>query len=130
VHPDRRLDSTSARETERRLWTVLPAAGGRDLDLLMAPKLCGTRPPGMICGSPELIAIPAITWRTMPRNIARYVGGFVVVETTDTAYLGTLRLLDDEHVVVHTGFVGRPPILALDDIEKITLAADHADVAA
>ncbi len=66
----------------------------------------------------------------MPRNIARYVGGFVVVETAATAYLGTLRLVDDEHVAVHTGFVGRPPMLAVDDIEKITLAADHEDIAA
>ena len=66
----------------------------------------------------------------MPHHIAQYVGGFVVVETADTAYLGTLRLLDDAHVVVHTGFVGRPPILAFDEIEKITLATEHEDVAA
>jgi len=66
----------------------------------------------------------------MPAKIAQYVGGFVVVETADSAYLGTLRWLDDEHLVVHTGFVGRPPILAVDEIENITLAADHADVAA
>lgn len=66
----------------------------------------------------------------MPCDISRYVGDFVVVETTDAAYLGTLRVLDAEHVVVHTGFVGRPPILAVGDIDRITLAADHEDVAA
>lgn len=66
----------------------------------------------------------------MPTAIARYLGAFVVVETEDNAYIGTLDAIDDEHVVVHTGFVGRPPVLAISDIELITLADEHAAVAA
>ncbi|GAC1609274.1 MAG: hypothetical protein NVS3B26_09710 [Mycobacteriales bacterium] len=58
------------------------------------------------------------------------LGEFVVVETADTAYLGVLERLDDHHVLVRTGFRGRPPILAVDDIVEVTLAALHPDVAA
>jgi hypothetical protein len=64
------------------------------------------------------------------RIITRFVGQFVVVETETSAFLGTMALLDQEHVVLHTGFVGRPPVIAVTDIEAITLAEGHADVAA
>ncbi|GAC1610497.1 MAG: hypothetical protein NVS3B26_17570 [Mycobacteriales bacterium] len=65
----------------------------------------------------------------MISSISALLGEFVVVETTDTAYLGALERLDDGHVLVRTGLRGRPPVLALDEIVEVTLASKHPDVA-
>jgi len=66
----------------------------------------------------------------MPRTIKQYADQFVVVETEHEAYLGTLNVLDEDHVVIRTGYVGRPGVVRVEDIETITLAELHPDVAA
>ena len=66
----------------------------------------------------------------MTDSMSSYKGKFVVVETVDDAYLGTLDVIDRSHVMVRTGLVGRPAVVAVDDVVEITLAADHPDVAA
>ena len=66
----------------------------------------------------------------MKSKLSTYVGKFVVVETTDDTFLGTLELLGTDHALVRTGFVGRPPVVLVDDIVDITLASRHPGVAA
>jgi hypothetical protein len=54
--------------------------------------------------------------------------GLFVLETTDgEAWLGQLEFQDGA-VVVLTGFVGRPPVVAQEDVLSITPAGDHPDV--
>ncbi len=66
-----------------------------------------------------------------PADIAAYHGEFVVVETEDTLYLGTIRVDRRRgQLTVYTGFTGRPPIIALSDVEGVTPAADHPAVVA
>jgi hypothetical protein len=84
----------------------------------------------MIYGHPLVEQAPALKEKAVPRSITRFVGEFVVVETEESAFLGTLTVLDEEHVVIHTGFVGRPPVIAVTDIDAITMAEGHADIAA
>lgn len=58
---------------------------------------------------------------------AAWEGEFVVVETDNDWYLGTLRL-HAGRVTVYTGYTGRPPVIDVLDIESVTAAADHAAV--
>lgn len=60
--------------------------------------------------------------------IDRLFGTLVVLETADAAYLGCLRLRPDGRIAVHTGIVGQPPVVALDDIEAVTPAREHPAV--
>ncbi len=61
----------------------------------------------------------------MTYELARaYDGQFVVIETEDDHYLGTITV-DREAVTVHTGFVGRPPVVPVADIESIVPAEQH-----
>lgn len=56
------------------------------------------------------------------------VDGLFVLETYDgDAYLGEL-LFDSDFVTVRTGYVGRPPVIAVDDVAEIVPAAEHPDV--
>ena len=66
----------------------------------------------------------------MTSSINQYLSQFVVVETEGDVFLGTLDVLDADHVVVRSGYVGRPGVIRLEDIEMITLAELHPDVAA
>ena len=54
-------------------------------------------------------------------------GEIVVVETDDELFLGTCEILDG-HAIVRSGYVGRPVLIALDDVEAITPADVHPDV--
>lgn len=55
-------------------------------------------------------------------------GELVVVETENDLYLGTAEVLDGQ-LVVRSGFVGRPVVLNVQDVERITPAAEHPDLA-
>lgn len=56
------------------------------------------------------------------------VGELFVLETYDGhAYLGELAF-ETGYVTVRTGYVGRPPVIAMDDVAEIVPAALHADV--
>ena len=54
----------------------------------------------------------------------------VVVEVGQVAYLGRIKRLPGRgrRVAVYSGFVGRPPVLRMDDIDSVTPAAGHPDV--
>jgi formylmethanofuran dehydrogenase subunit C len=54
-------------------------------------------------------------------------GELVVVETEDDWFLGTAEM-NDGQVIVRNGYVGRPTILAVEDIERVIPAAEHDDV--
>ena len=54
--------------------------------------------------------------------------GLYVLETTDgDVWLGQLAFQDGA-VVVLSGFVGRPRVIAQSDVQSITPAAEHPDV--
>lgn len=54
--------------------------------------------------------------------------GMFVLETTEgDAFLGQL-VFSDGGVVVHNGFVGRPHVIAQEDVASIQPAAQHPDV--
>ena len=61
-------------------------------------------------------------------DLASAADGLFVIETAEgDAFIGHLEF--DRHAVsVHNGFVGRPPIVAQDDVLSITPAAEHPDV--
>jgi len=54
-------------------------------------------------------------------------GELVVLETEDEVLLGTAELVDDA-IVLRSGFVGRPTIVPVSDVVRLTLAAEHEDV--
>jgi hypothetical protein len=54
-------------------------------------------------------------------------GEIVVVETDDELFLGTCEILDG-HAIVRSGYVGRPIVIPLDDIEAVIPASEHPDV--
>jgi hypothetical protein len=54
-------------------------------------------------------------------------GEIVVVETDDEQFLGTCEI-HDGHAIVRSGYVGRPVMIALDEVEAITPADLHPDV--
>jgi hypothetical protein len=66
----------------------------------------------------------------MTSTIKKYLNQFVVVETENDVYMGTLGVLDEGHVVIRSGYVGRPGVVRVEDVEAITLAELHPDVAA
>ena len=51
-------------------------------------------------------------------------GQLLVIETDDDAYLGTAQV-DGDSLVVRSGNVGRPTILAITDVQRITVASEH-----
>jgi hypothetical protein len=54
--------------------------------------------------------------------------GLFVLETTDgDAFLGQL-VFSSGGVVIHSGFVGRPHVIAQEDVASIQPAAQHPDV--
>ena len=52
----------------------------------------------------------------------------VVLETDTKRWMGWLEFVDSEHVTVHDGLRGRPPIVPIVDIDALCLAVDHPDV--
>jgi hypothetical protein len=54
-------------------------------------------------------------------------GQILVIETEDDAYLGTAEVVDGQ-MIVRSGFVGRPVVLALSAIQRITPASEHEDI--
>lgn len=54
-------------------------------------------------------------------------GELVVVETDDNWFLGTAEVTP-EAVVIRTGFVGRPTLLALEDVVRVVPAAEYLDL--
>lgn len=65
----------------------------------------------------------------MTENVAPWLNQFVVVETDGDAYIGTLEKVDAHRLVVRTGFVGRPSVIDVEDVESITPAEQHPLVA-
>ena len=51
-------------------------------------------------------------------------GQLLVIETEDDAYLGTAQV-DGDTLVVRSGYVGRPIVVAVTDVLRITVASDH-----
>lgn len=52
----------------------------------------------------------------------------VVVETDDDRYLGTVEIVDAEHIKVHSGMRGRRPRIRIEDVVDVTLATEHSGV--
>jgi hypothetical protein len=64
-------------------------------------------------------------------DLALFHGGFAVVETDRSWYLGTLAVDAERNtVIIYTGYTGRPPVLNADDVQDVVLAHDHPHVAA
>jgi hypothetical protein len=55
-------------------------------------------------------------------------GELVVVETEDDLFLGTAEVLADV-IVVRSGFVGRPVVLAHEDVMRVTPFSEFTDPA-
>lgn len=53
-------------------------------------------------------------------------GELVVVETEDDWFLGTVELAGDV-LIVRSGFVGRPVVLAAEDDRRIVPAAEYLE---
>lgn len=53
-------------------------------------------------------------------------GELVVVETDDDWYLGTAEVTP-EALIVRTGFVGRPTVLAHEDVVRVVAAVEYLD---
>lgn len=53
-------------------------------------------------------------------------GELVVVETEDDWFLGTVEVAG-ETLIVRSGFVGRPVVLAVEEVVRIVPAAEHLD---
>ena len=65
---------------------------------------------------------------TSAHDLASAADGLFVIETADgDAFIGQLDF-DKQAVSVHSGFVGRPPVVAQEDVVSITPAAEHPDV--
>ena len=61
-------------------------------------------------------------------DVAIAADGLFVLETTDgDAFLGSL-VFAAGGVVIHNGFVGRPHVVAQDDVVSIRPASEHPDV--
>ena len=57
----------------------------------------------------------------MFKDVNRYVGQFVVVETEQRQYVGVLENVAPGLFSITTGVAGRPPVFDLADIDDITL---------
>lgn len=55
-------------------------------------------------------------------------GELLVIETDDDAYLGTVEVARGGQLIVRSGYVGRPVVLAADDVVALTTADAHPDV--
>ncbi len=67
----------------------------------------------------------------IPAEIAAHDGEFVVVETENDWYLGTVRLdIENQQLTVYSGLTGRPPVIPLDDVQDIVRAHKHPAIAA
>ena len=53
-------------------------------------------------------------------------GELLVVETADDWFMGTVEVTTDG-AIVRTGYVGRPTVLALEDIVRIAPAWEYQD---
>jgi hypothetical protein len=61
-------------------------------------------------------------------DLLTHADGLFVLETTDgEAWLGQLSCIDGA-VIVHSGFVGRPPQIPVAEVLAVTPAAEHPDV--
>lgn len=57
-------------------------------------------------------------------------GLLVVVEESDgNAYIGVADV-SRTSITIHTGLAGRPPVIALDDVDDVTVYDQHPDVLA
>ncbi|MGB8652792.1 MAG: hypothetical protein WCD35_19260 [Mycobacteriales bacterium] len=63
----------------------------------------------------------------MPRTFLAQ-GDLVVVETENDVFLGTAEVADG-FLVIRSGYVGRPTLVALEDVEIIVPASTHPGVA-
>lgn len=54
-------------------------------------------------------------------------GELVVVETDEDAFLGTAEFTDS-WLVLRNGYVGRPTLIAPEEVRRITPAFEHPDV--
>jgi hypothetical protein len=54
-------------------------------------------------------------------------GEIVVIETDEDLFLGTCEIAGG-NAIVRSGYVGRPVLIPIDDIESIVSATDHPDV--
>lgn len=66
-----------------------------------------------------------------PADLAMHDGYFVVIETENSWYLGTLDV-DSRNgtVTVYTGYTGRPPVIRFDEVQDVVRADRHPAVAA
>ena len=55
-------------------------------------------------------------------------GEIVVVETEDDAFLGTAEIVGGR-IVIRSGYVGRPVLVAVGDVVAVIPAQWHPDVA-
>ena len=53
-------------------------------------------------------------------------GALVVVETEDDWYLGTAEVTQDA-LIVRNGFVGRPTVLAHEDVVRVVPVEEYLD---
>jgi hypothetical protein len=53
-------------------------------------------------------------------------GELLVVETDGDRFMGSVEVTGD-HAIVRTGFVGRPTVLALEDVVRVTPASEYED---
>lgn len=61
-------------------------------------------------------------------DLASAADGLFVIETTEgEVFIGQLEF-DKQAVAIHSGFVGRPPVIAQQDVLSIVPAAEHPDV--
>jgi hypothetical protein len=84
---------------------------------------------------PESFGVPSVRWTGRLGLGCDYVrmgllagGELVVVETEDDLFLGTAEVLADV-IVVRSGFVGRPVVLAHEDVVRVTPFAEFSDPA-
>ena len=65
---------------------------------------------------------------TSAHDLASAADGLFVIETADgDAFIGQLDF-DKQAVAIHSGFVGRPPVVPQSEVVSITPAAEHPDV--
>lgn len=65
---------------------------------------------------------------TSGHDLASAADGLFVIETADgDAFIGQFDF-DNQAVAIHSGFVGRPPVVPQDEVVSITPAAEHPDV--
>jgi hypothetical protein len=71
-----------------------------------------------------LFGVPSAIMKRVRNMLAH--GELVVVETDEDGWLGTAEVRDGD-LVVRSGFRGHPVVVAIEDVERITLASEHED---